>query len=69
VAGFATASPETCIMLISKVVDDNLWNDLVSNGGYEVLRKPLREEDVLRAVKMAWSYWSTAVKRSSSVAK
>lgn len=69
VTGFAATSPGACIMLVSKVIDDNLWNDLVLNGGYEVLRKPLREEDVSRAVKMAWSYWSSAVKRSSSLAR
>jgi response regulator RpfG family c-di-GMP phosphodiesterase len=69
VTGFAAASTGACIMLVSKVIDDNLWNDLVSNGGYEVLRKPLREEEVSRAVKMAWSYWSSAVKRASSVAR
>src|SRR5271156_3480141 len=40
VKGFAAASGGACIMLVSKVVDEHLWNDLVSSGGYEVLRKP-----------------------------
>jgi len=62
VAGFAAVSPGGCIMLLSKVIDDNLWNDLVANGGYEVLRKPLREDEVARAVRMARSYWSSTVK-------
>ena len=62
VKGFAAASGGACIMLVSKVVDEHLWNDLVSSGGYEVLRKPLREDDVARAVRMAWSYWSSTVK-------
>jgi DNA-binding response OmpR family regulator len=66
VKGFAAASGGACIMLVSKVVDEHLWNDLVSNGGYEVLRKPLREDELSRAVRMAWSYWSSAVKRPSS---
>jgi DNA-binding response OmpR family regulator len=63
---FAAASGGMCIMLVSKVIDDYLWNELVSNGGYEVLRKPLREDEVSRAVKMAWSYWTSAVKRVAS---
>jgi DNA-binding NtrC family response regulator len=67
VAGFAAGSGGACIMLVSKVIDDNLWNDLVSSGGYEVLRKPLRDDEVSRAVRMAWSYWSSAVKRAASV--
>jgi CheY-like chemotaxis protein len=66
VTGFAAASGRACIMLVSKVIDDYLWNELVSNGGYEVLRKPLREDQVSRAVRMAWSYWSSAAKRVSS---
>jgi AmiR/NasT family two-component response regulator len=50
----------TCPMLISRVVDDYLWNEVVSNGGHDVLPKPLRRQDVLRAVKFAWSYWNSA---------
>jgi FixJ family two-component response regulator len=46
-------------MLVSRVADDNLWNEVVCNGGYDVLRKPLRQPDVLRAVKFAWSYWNS----------
>jgi|HubBroStandDraft_3_1064219.scaffolds.fasta_scaffold198309_1 response regulator RpfG family c-di-GMP phosphodiesterase len=64
---FAAASRGMCIMLVSKVIDDNLWNELVSNGGYEVLRKPLREDEVSRAVKMAWTYWSSAAKRTATL--
>jgi hypothetical protein len=62
VAGFSAASSGVCIMLLSTVIDDNLWNDLVANGGYELLRRPLREDEVSRAVRMAWSYWSSTVK-------
>jgi hypothetical protein len=63
VTGFAAASGGACIMLVSKVIDDYLWSELVANGGYEVLRKPLREDEVFRSVRMAWSYWSSAAKR------
>jgi DNA-binding NtrC family response regulator len=63
---FAAASPRACIMLVSKVFDDYLWNELVSNGGYEVLGKPLREDEVSRAVRMAWSYWSSASRWAST---
>ncbi len=66
VTGFAAASPRACIMLISPVTDDYLWNEVVSNGGYEVLRKPLREDEVSRAVRMAWSYWTSAAMRALS---
>jgi DNA-binding NtrC family response regulator len=53
-----------CVILISRVVDDYLWNEVVQRGGYDVLIKPLREEDVARAVRLAWSYWNTARRAS-----
>jgi len=56
-------------MLISRVADDNLWNEVVCNGGYDVLRKPLRQPDVLRAVKFAWSYWNSARHAAASAKK
>ena len=59
-SAFATSSSKICIMLVSTVVDTYLWNEVVQNGGYEVLSKPLREDDVSRAVGLAWSYWSSA---------
>jgi DNA-binding response OmpR family regulator len=59
-SGCAASSAGACTMLISRVADDYLWNEVVCNGGYDVLPKPLREPDVLRAVKFAWSYWNSA---------
>jgi len=58
-SAFASASSEACIILISRVADDYLWNEVVCNGGYDVLSKPLREQDVLRAVRLAWFYWNS----------
>lgn len=52
-----------CAILLSRVVDDYLWNEVTASGGYDVLCKPLREPDVVRAVKLAWSYWNTANNR------
>ncbi|HEX5432421.1 MAG TPA: response regulator, partial [Bryobacteraceae bacterium] len=46
-----------CIILLSRVADDPLWNEVVHRGGYEVLSKPLREDHVRRAVKLASAYW------------
>jgi CheY-like chemotaxis protein len=54
-----TPSGALCILLVSKVFDDYLWNEVVRNGGYDVLPKPLRPPDVARAVKLAWSYWAS----------
>jgi DNA-binding NtrC family response regulator len=62
-ADFASFSGVICIVLVSRVVDGNLWNEVVRNGGYEVLAKPLREDDVVRAVRLAWSYTAAHVRK------
>jgi FixJ family two-component response regulator len=59
VQALASSPHRTCVILISRVVDDYLWNEVAQKGGYDVLLKPLREEDVVRAVRLAWSYWNT----------
>jgi len=46
-----------CVILLSETADTNLWNEVVSSGGYDVLSKPLREDTVTRAVRLARSYW------------
>lgn len=64
---FATSSGALCILLVSKVFDDYLWNEVVRNGGYDVLAKPLRQPDLARAVKLAWSYWMSANGRTAGL--
>jgi len=58
----ASAPQHPSVILTSRVVDDYLWQEVIHNGGYDVLPKPLREEDVVRSVRLAWSYWSSAMK-------
>ncbi len=48
-----------CVLLLSRVVDDYLWNEVVRCGGYDVLPKPLREVELARALRLAWSYWAS----------
>jgi hypothetical protein len=64
-SAFASLSNGICIVLVSRVIDAYLWNEVIRHGGYEVLPKPLREEDVLRAVALAWSYWNSSARSSS----
>jgi hypothetical protein len=57
----AVAAPHlVCAILISDVTDDYLWNEVVMWGGYDVLVTPLREKNVLRAIRLAWLYWTSA---------
>ena len=51
------ASSRGCpIILTSSVYDEYLWEEVVHSGGYDVLGKPLQEEQAVRAVNLAWSY-------------
>jgi FixJ family two-component response regulator len=59
-SAFVSPSNKICIMLVSRVVDTYLWNEVVRNGGYDVLPKPLRADDVSRAVSLAFSYWNSS---------
>jgi DNA-binding response OmpR family regulator len=54
------------VILLSKVADEYSWSEVFRMGGSDILAKPLRSDDVRRAIKLALSYWrseaATAVK-------
>jgi len=64
VEDLASSSHRACIILVSEVVDAYLWNEVVRTGGYDVLSKPLREDEVVRAVRLA-SYWNSATRTAA----
>ena len=62
VEGLASSPHRACIILVSGVLDAYLWDEVLRTGGYDVLYKPLREDDVVRSVRLAWSYWNSATR-------
>jgi DNA-binding NtrC family response regulator len=52
----AASSHHACVILMSGVADDYLWQELIRRGGYDVLPKPLRNDSVSRVIKLALSY-------------
>ena len=52
----AAARPDCPIILTSSVNDEYLWDEVIHKGGYDVLAKPLQEDQAVRAVNLAWSY-------------
>ena len=54
----AKAAPSACILLASPVADEYLWQEVVLHGGYDVLKKPLKEEAVAHAIDQALLYWN-----------
>lgn len=62
VSRLASSSLPTCVILISRAADDCLWEEVIRSGGYEVLSRPLRPEEVTRVIKLAWSFWKSMLK-------
>jgi hypothetical protein len=56
---FLRSDRSRCVVLFSNADDDYLWQDVIRCGGYDVVHKPLQEEQVVRTVKFAWSFWKT----------
>jgi len=54
----AASSPRSCILLVSPVNDDYLWRDVLQQGGYDVLIRPLREARALHALQSALRFSS-----------
>ena len=52
----ASSRPDCSIILTSSVNDEYLWDEVIHKGGYDVLAKPLQEDQTVRAVNLAWSY-------------
>jgi DNA-binding NtrC family response regulator len=52
--------PGICVLLLSHVTDQYLWNEVIRHGGYDVVLKPFRREQLNRAITFAsnWMEWS-----------
>lgn len=56
----ALLKPECALILISPTYDDGLWDEVVQKGGYDLLKTPLREDQTISAVNLAWLYSRSA---------
>ena len=57
VQAFAASLQRSCVILVSRVADDYLWQELIRCGGYDLLPKPFHADEVRRALRLALSYW------------
>jgi DNA-binding response OmpR family regulator len=44
------------VLVVSRHADDDLWADVLSSGGYDVLPKPFDRREVVRVIGMAWRH-------------
>lgn len=52
-----TWAPRTAVVLMSRVIDNFLWKEVLSHGGYDLLPKPLDQDTADRVLRRAWYYW------------
>jgi CheY-like chemotaxis protein len=65
----AAISPRSCILLVSPVNMDYVWQDVLQQGGYDVLIRPLREKAVLDVISAAERFLSTGHSDEQSITK
>jgi DNA-binding NtrC family response regulator len=54
---FSRLRPRPCVVLLSRSSDQNLWDELVRCGGFDLLRTPVDRDAVIRTVRAGWSIW------------
>ena len=45
------------VVLLSATPDKNLWDEACRDGAWDILRTPVRREDVLKVVRSGYSLW------------
>ena len=50
-------SPPPCLIVTSRRAGDRLWMELLEEGAFDLLSKPLDPSDVMRTLHSAWVHW------------
>ena len=53
---FASQPNSACVILASRVIDDYLWEEVIQQGGYDVLAKPFQEAELIRIMEFGWAH-------------
>jgi DNA-binding NtrC family response regulator len=56
------------LIVISAHADDLLWAEVLNLGGYDMLAKPLKLQEVARTVALAWRNWKDEREKSKTAA-
>jgi FixJ family two-component response regulator len=46
-----------CVILVSRVADDYLFEEVVRQGGFDITTKPIRIDELQRIIKLALNFW------------
>ena len=63
----ASSQHRPCVILVSRISDTYLSQELARRRGYDILPKPLRADKVARTVRLALCYWNSAPKPAVGV--
>lgn len=55
----AKARGNPCVILASSVVDPYLFQELVKQGGFDVVPKPIQRNELARLGRLALAYWKS----------
>jgi DNA-binding response OmpR family regulator len=57
VARLRTSGSQASVVVVDRQAGDELWRDVLSSGGFEVLRFPPDPRELFRVVTDAWRRW------------
>jgi DNA-binding NtrC family response regulator len=60
----STAAEAPPLVVTSRLADDYLWSEVLNLGGWDVLAKPFRQQEVLYVVDSAWTHKANPVNRT-----
>ena len=66
VRSFAQHDPVPAIILVSAVIDDYLFDELVKQGGFDIMPKPLHPDELRRICGLALTFWKNRLARKLS---
>lgn len=58
----ARVAPRSCVVLVSPVNDEYLWQEVVQHGGFDVIIKPFRSDQIRRRIDHAWLFWKSTLR-------
>ena len=59
------ADPVPQLIVTSRFADDRLWAEVLNLGGYDLLEKPFRREELVRVISLAWLQWKAQCRHQS----
>ena len=58
-------APKSCVVLVSPVNDEYLWQEVIQYGGFDVITKPFQSDQIRRHIDHAWLFWKSDLTQPS----